>query len=158
MTKDRSARMEKRKQLIDFEDCERCGVGQLYQTNDADEGFFYDGDPVSCDNCGFEVGKTLCDEDRCEVQFHDEIDVSHYDKLKTELEQSLIREAALVEEVEHLGDSVTDVFEQMIKGNWTDDHQHGVELNLAMINLKEAVKVTIGTLASHRASQAGKDE
>ena len=77
----------KRKQLIDFDDCERCGVGQLYQVNDADDGFFYDGDPVMCDNCGFEVGRTICDEDDCRVSFHDEIDVHHYDTAMTKYDQ-----------------------------------------------------------------------
>lgn len=81
----------KRKQLIDFDDCDRCGVGQLYQINDADDGFFYDGDAVICDNCGFEVGKTLCGEDDCRVTFHDEIDVSHYDSAMTKYDKALAR-------------------------------------------------------------------
>lgn len=62
----------KRKQIIDFEDCDKCGVGILYQMNDADDGFFYDCDPVYCEDCGL-VGSMVCDEESCYVSFNWEI-------------------------------------------------------------------------------------
>lgn len=90
-----SQKPSKRKQLIDFDDCERCGVGQLYQVNDADEGFFYDDDPVLCDNCGFEVGRTICDEDDCRVIFHEEIDAHQYDLAMTKHDQLMQQALAM---------------------------------------------------------------
>lgn len=39
-----------------------------------------------------------------------------------------------------LGNAATDVFEQMLKGNWRDDHGHDVRLNKAMCDLKAAVE------------------
>ena len=38
-----------------------------------------------------------------------------------------------------VGDKVVDMFEQMGKGNWTDDHGHDVKMNVAMIALLEAM-------------------
>lgn len=63
--------MSKRKQIIDWEECEKCGEGILYQENDADDGYFYDCDPVYCEYCGL-VGETICDEESCYVSFYEE--------------------------------------------------------------------------------------
>ncbi len=41
--------------------------------------------------------------------------------------------------LQFLGDAVADVFGQMIKGNWQDDHGHNVSNNIAMINLADAM-------------------
>jgi len=38
-----------------------------------------------------------------------------------------------------VGDKVCDVFEQMEKGNWIDDHGHQVKMNVAMIDLLDAM-------------------
>lgn len=41
--------------------------------------------------------------------------------------------------VQAFGDAATDTFEQMLKGNWRDDHGHPVKNNTAMLALKDAV-------------------
>ena len=52
-------------------------------------------------------------------------------------------EAALKPLLQKTGDSIADMFEQMIKGNWRDDHGHNVKLNVSMITLT-AVLTAIG--------------
>jgi len=42
---------------------------------------------------------------------------------------------AATELITMFGDSVADVFEQMNKGNWVDDHGHDVQMNAKMLNL-----------------------
>lgn len=34
------------------------------------------------------------------------------------------------------GDAISSVFDQMLKGNWRDDHDHDVTMNNAMVGLK----------------------
>lgn len=53
------------------EDCPICG-GELFQENDCDDGFFYDGDDVSCAECGV-IGHLCCDEDSFYVSYTDEV-------------------------------------------------------------------------------------
>lgn len=51
-----------------------------------------------------------------------------------------ISEIAIVEgDITNLGDAVADVFEQMLKGNWIDDHGHPVKNNDAMRKLEQAL-------------------
>jgi len=38
-----------------------------------------------------------------------------------------------------MGDAITDMFEQLVKGSWTDDHGHDVQMNAAMIACSDAV-------------------
>jgi len=45
-----------------------------------------------------------------------------------------------------LGDAVIDMFEQMIKGNWKDDHDHDVHMNRAMISCKDAMESVMEAL------------
>lgn len=45
-------------------------------------------------------------------------------------------EAEALDVVTQFGDAVSAVFEQMLKGNWKDDHDHPVKNNTAMISLK----------------------
>lgn len=39
--------------------------------------------------------------------------------------------------VSDLGDAVADMFDQLVAGNWTDDHGHPVASNVTMLRLKE---------------------
>ena len=41
------------------------------------------------------------------------------------------------------GDAIADVFNQMIKGNWKDDHDHDVRMNRAMCRLKDVLAAMI---------------
>lgn len=52
--------------------------------------------------------------------------------------------------IEALGDAATDVFEQMERGAWEDDHGHDVRWNAAMLRLKDAVGMAI----AHRSNPA----
>ena len=45
------------------------------------------------------------------------------------------------ERMEALGDAAADVIEQMLKGHWVDDHGHDVSLNMAMLDLKNALRI-----------------
>jgi len=48
--------------------------------------------------------------------------------------------------LEKMGDASTDVFEQMLKGRWTDSEGHSVELNRAMLDLKNEVVAAMNIL------------
>lgn len=68
---DGGGRVSERRQDIDFDDCSKCG-GQLFAMNDCEPDFFYDCDPVFCDECG-EVGHTITNgECPVTVVFNDE--------------------------------------------------------------------------------------
>lgn len=45
-------------------------------------------------------------------------------------------EDELKELLQQTGDGIADVFTQMQKGNWIDDHGHDVRMNAAMQNMK----------------------
>jgi hypothetical protein len=49
--------------------------------------------------------------------------------------------------IERFGRTVTDMFEQLEKGNWEDDHGHDVRMNAAMIALKQPVRDAIALRA-----------
>jgi len=40
---------------------------------------------------------------------------------------------------DRIGDTATDLFEQMLKGNWKDDHGHDISLNYKMVELQQIV-------------------
>lgn len=42
--------------------------------------------------------------------------------------------------INRFGDKATDVFDQMLKGQWVDDHGHYVWLNISMIELKQVIE------------------
>jgi len=45
--------------------------------------------------------------------------------------------------IQRFGDAAADVIEQMIRGKWRDDHDHDVQLNVAMVRLKEALLAAV---------------
>lgn len=51
--------------------------------------------------------------------------------------------------IQQLGDRVADMFEQLIKGNWHDDHDHDVKWNKAMLDLKSTLKNVMQARADH---------
>ncbi|MBT1154314.1 hypothetical protein J1C56_01780 [Aminobacter anthyllidis] len=59
----------------------------------------------------------------------------------------------VVEKTEHLlqtvGDGIVAMFEQMIKGNWRDDHDHDVKMNVAMMNLQTVVQEVMEFRTEH---------
>lgn len=54
----------------------------------------------------------------------------------------------MYELIEQFGTAVTDMFEQMLKSGWTDDHGHDVKMNAAMIALKKPVEDAIALRAA----------
>jgi hypothetical protein len=54
--------------------------------------------------------------------------------------------------IQIFGDRITDMFEQMERGHWTDDHGHDVRLNKAMHDLIEPVQQAIEWRAALAAS------
>ncbi len=54
----------------------------------------------------------------------------------------LLREklARIVEDRQALGDATADMFDQLVRGKWRDDHGHDVMLNKTMLDLKEALR------------------
>lgn len=59
----------------------------------------------------------------------------------------------VVEKTEHLlqtvGDGIVAMFEQMIEGNWRDDHDHDVKMNVAMMNLQTVVQEVMEFRTEH---------
>lgn len=51
--------------------------------------------------------------------------------------------SAVATSVTAFGDAVTNMLEQMIKGDWEDEHGHAVHRNVTVIALKEVVKTAI---------------
>jgi len=60
--------------------------------------------------------------------------------------------------IERFGRGVTDVFEQMQKGSWIDDHGHRVEMNKAMLDLLPVVQAAIDFRATPQASSAAQSK
>lgn len=52
------------------------------------------------------------------------------------------------------GDAAADVFEQMIKGDWVDDHDHPVRNNISMIALAKALNAASNYAAQHEGEQS----
>src|ERR1017187_5813972 len=59
--------------------------------------------------------------------------------LQAERNKSMKFKALLKE----FGNESTDVFEQMLKGSWVDDHGHSVQMCAAMLRLKAVVLSTM---------------
>ena len=53
----------------------------------------------------------------------------------------------LLDLVNEFGDSVTDMFEQMTRGSWIDDHGHSVLSNTQMLALQKVVTKAMLMLA-----------
>ena len=51
--------------------------------------------------------------------------------------------------IRDLGDAITDMFDQMIRGHWVDDQGHDVRLNQQMIALKPLIIKAIRLRAAH---------
>lgn len=45
----------------------------------------------------------------------------------------------LEELLQNTGDGIANLFTQLMKGNWVDDHGHDVKLNKAMVDMKKVI-------------------
>lgn len=53
------------------------------------------------------------------------------------MEKIEVNKKELTSLLQETGDSIADLFEQYLKGNWKDDHNHDVGMNTSMIKLKK---------------------
>lgn len=99
---------------------------------------------ISCPACGNQYEK-----DNDEFYFKDVVRFRRKAKKAKSQLAKLTRERdesqALIAE---FGDKVADMFEQMERGNWVDDHGHNVKMNAAMCALIEPVKKAIALRAA----------
>lgn len=42
--------------------------------------------------------------------------------------------------LQNIGDGIANMFDQLVKGNWRDDHDHDVKMNVHMLNLHDVLK------------------
>src|SRR5580692_2012807 len=62
------------------------------------------------------------------------------DEAEREANARLIAAAPeMYELIEQFGDTITDMFEQMLRGHWVDDHGHDATLNIKMMALKRLI-------------------
>ena len=97
------------KNIIDWEDCEKCGVGQLYSFNDLEDGNFYDSDRVFCETCG-DVGYTSADE-TCIVEF------DYMDNLEIKLEAAQAENAKLKEQVKVMREALEIIADREVESH-----------------------------------------
>lgn len=70
--------------------------------------------------------------------------------LSDALAESQATHEELLEALGNLGDGVTDMFEQLTRGNWVDDHGHSVLLNAQMIALENSIPEAQAAIKSAR--------
>jgi len=88
------------------------------------------------------------DEDEIEAQVDRWADERNRDKQERdymEKQEPVVAQAQPVawKIIECFGRGVTDMFEQMNRGNWVDDHGHKVRMNKAMLDLIPIVRAAI---------------
>lgn len=74
------------------------------------------------------------------VEYQKALAAAHFENaesLRADRLEALLAEAEDL--IEQFGTGVTDMFEQMVRGNWTDDHGHNVRLNAQMFALKPII-------------------
>ncbi len=42
--------------------------------------------------------------------------------------------------LQNIGDGIVNMFDQLVRGNWRDDHDHDVKMNVHMLNLQDVLK------------------
>ncbi len=42
--------------------------------------------------------------------------------------------------LQNIGDGIANMFDQLVKGNWRDDRDHDVKMNVHMLNLQDVLK------------------
>lgn len=65
-------------------------------------------------------------------------------ELETAVKKAEAERDRLKAALDHVGDAICDVFEQMAKGSWQDDMGHPVMNNAEMLKLKDALKQAAG--------------
>ena len=60
--------------------------------------------------------------------------------LEAERDRLALANAELKPLLQNIGDGIANMFDQLVKGNWRDDHDHDVKMNVHMLNLQDVLK------------------
>jgi hypothetical protein len=60
--------------------------------------------------------------------------------IAAERDRLALANAELKPLLQNIGDGIANMFDQLVKGNWRDDHDHDVKMNVHMLNLQDALK------------------
>lgn len=63
-----------------------------------------------------------------------------FDALTEECDRLVKANAELKPLLQNIGDGIANMFDQLVKGNWRDDHDHDVKMNVHMLNLQDVLK------------------
>ena len=66
--------------------------------------------------------------------------VMFVDRLVAERDRLALANAELKPLLQNIGDGIANMFDQLVKGNWRDDHDHDVKMNVHMLNLHDVLK------------------
>ena len=64
-------------------------------------------------------------------------------KAEAERDRLALANAELKPLLQNIGDGIANMFDQLVKGNWRDDHDHDVKMNVHMLNLQDVLKQII---------------
>lgn len=62
------------------------------------------------------------------------------DALTEERDRLALANAELKPLLQNIGDGIVNMFDQLVRGNWRDDHDHDVKMNVHMLNLQDVLK------------------
>ena len=62
------------------------------------------------------------------------------DALTEERDRLVKANAELKPLLQNIGDGIVNMFDQLVRGNWRDDHDHDVKMNVHMLNLQDVLK------------------
>ena len=65
---------------------------------------------------------------------------SRMEKAEAERDRLALANAELKPLLQNIGDGIANMFDQLVKGNWRDDHDHDVKMNVHMLNLQDVLK------------------
>lgn len=61
-------------------------------------------------------------------------------EIEAERDRLALANAELKPLLQNIGDGIANMFDQLVKGNWRDDHDHDVKMNVHMLNLQDVLK------------------
>lgn len=62
------------------------------------------------------------------------------EKAEAERDRLAKANAELKPLLQNIGDGIVNMFDQLVMGNWRDDHDHDVKMNVHMLNLQDVLK------------------
>ncbi len=61
-------------------------------------------------------------------------------EIEAERDRLALANAELKPLLQNIGDGIVNMFDQLVRGNWRDDHDHDVKMNVHMLNLQDVLK------------------